>query len=230
MTSDAHHNDIDDLTLEEQLADASEAQEVAEYGKLFEADTGDLDVPARRALTGLLAKPSVSAQGEPELYRLVLKHEDELRRNLNNLGLALTVSQRYGVAWASQAPVEGASPLYVLKRQMRLRRDQTVLLVILRVRQHAAETRGEQDWFCDVDELIDEVVGALYAETKDRARAAEGVGRAIDELVGMGYLARVSGAEGRLRIMPVLPASIPLERAVEMTDALASQAAEEDEA
>ena len=217
------------MTDEEKVKDASELDEplemddvedLTEYGKIFEADTGDLELSARRALTGLLSKPSVSELGEPELFKLVLKHELELRKNLNNLGLVLAISERYGVAWTSQAPLEGSNPLYVLKRQMRLRRDQTVLLVVLRVRQHAAESQGEQDWFCDADDLVDEVIGQLYRDTKDRARADASVRHAIDELEGMGYLRRVPGVEGRYRIMPVLPASIPLERAVEMAEEL----------
>lgn len=213
-----------DFTPDEETLDAAayeeEALDSSAHGKLFEADTGDLDVPARRALTGLLAKPSVSAVGEPDLFQLVLKHEAELRRDLNNLGLALTVSQRYGVAWAAQAPVEGQSPLYVLKRQMRLRRDQTVLLINLRSRQHAAETSGEQQWFCDRADLVDEVADVLYPDTKDRAGATERVERAIDDLEGMGYVRKVKSSADRLQIMPVLPASIPLERALEMLDEL----------
>ena len=205
---------LDAEVYEEETLDATA------HGKLFEADTGDLDVAARRAITGLLAKPSVSAVGEPDLFQLVLKHEAELRRNLNNLGLSLTVSKRYGVAWAAQAPIEGQSPLYVLKRQMRLRRDQTVLLINLRSRQHAAEVSGEQQWFCDRADLIAEVADVLYPDTKDRAGATERVERAIEDLEGMGYVHKVRGSADRLQIMPVLPASIPLERALEMLDEL----------
>jgi hypothetical protein len=218
-TSAAGDSALDSETLDAEAYE-EEALGATAHGKLFEADTGDLDVPARRALTGLLAKPSVSAVGEPDLFQLVLKHEAELRRDLNNLGLALTVSQRYGVAWAAQAPVEGQSPLYVLKRQMRLRRDQTVLLINLRSRQHAAETSGEQQWFCDRADLVDEVADVLYPDTKDRAGATERVERAIDDLEGMGYVRKVKSSADRLQIMPVLPASIPLERALEMLDEL----------
>lgn len=214
------HMDRDDSDMEwaDDVTDHSigDGEELSRFGDLFEDDAGDMPLAARRALTGLLSKPSVSSLFEPELYRLVLAHEAQVRRDLNNLGLTLTVSERYGVAWASQAAVEGASPLYTLKRSMRLRRDQTVVLVRLRVRQHAAETRGEEHWFFSSDELVEEVADILYPDSKDRARASGAVARALADLEGMGYVRSVRGSEDSYQILPVLPASLSLERTKEL--------------
>lgn len=208
--------------------DAADGEELSQFGELFEDDMGDMPLAARRALTGLLSKPSVSDLFEPELYRLVLAHEAQVRRDLNNLGLTLTVSERYGVAWASQAAVEGASPLYTLKRSMRLRRDQTVVLVRLRVNQHAAETRGEEHWFFDRDELVEEVADVLYPDSKDRARAASAVARAVADLEGMGYVRSVRAHEGQYQILPVLPASLSLERTAELVEQMEELVAQDD--
>ncbi len=209
MTSDDIQHDWLNGTDEPSIEDG---EEVSQYGELFEDDTGDLAMPARRALTGLLSKPTVSNLFEPELYHLVLTNEALIRCDLNNLGLTLHVSERYGVAWASQATVEGKSPLYILKRSMMLRRDQTVVLVRLRVRQHAAETRGEEHWFFERDEIVEEVADVLYPDGKDRSRASAAVYRALADLEGMGYIKSVRNREGYYQILPVLPASLSLER------------------
>ncbi len=195
-----------------------DGEEASQYGELFEDDAGDLSMPARRALTGLLSKPTVSNLFEPELYHLVLTNEALVRRDLNNLGLTLHVSERYGVAWASQAAMEGKSPLYTLKRSMMLRRDQTVVLVRLRVRQHAAETRGEEHWFFERDEIVEEVADVLYPDGKDRSRASAAVSRALADLEGMGYIKSVRSREGYYQILPVLPASLSLERTGQLVD------------
>lgn len=211
------HNDTD-MDWADDMDDPSmgDGEESSRFGELFEDDAGDMPLAARRALTGLLSKPSVSSLFEPDLYRLVLAHEAQVRRDLNNLGLTLAVSERYGVAWASQAAVEGSSPLYTLKRSMRLRRDQTVALVRLRVRQHAAETRGEEHWFFSRDELVEEVADILYPDGKDRARASGAITRALADLESMGYVRSVRGSEDTYQILPVLPASLSLERTKEL--------------
>ena len=209
MTNDDRQCDwvegTDDPTIED-------GETISEFGELFEDDMGDLPMAARRALTGLLSKPTVSNLFEPELYHLVLANEASIRRDLNNLGLALHISERYGVAWAQQAAVEGKSPLYVLKRSMMLRRDQTVVLVRLRVRQHAAETRGEEHWFFEREEIVEEVADVLYPDSKNRARATQAVSHALSDLEGMGYIRSVRGREGYYQILPVLPASLSLEQ------------------
>lgn len=209
-----------------------EEEELSQFGELFEDDAGDLPTLARRALTGLLSKPSVSDLFEQELFRLVLAYEPQIRRDLNNLGLTLTISERYGVAWASQATIEGASPLYTLKRSMRLRRDQTVVLVRLRVRQHAAETRGEENWFFERDEIVEEVADVLYPDSKDHARATAAVTRALSDLEGIGYLRSVRNRDGLYQILPVLPASLSLERTSQLVtqmEELVAEARQEEE-
>ena len=193
-----------------------DGETISEFGELFEDDAGDLPMAGRRALTGLLSKPTVSDLFEPELYQLVLSNEAQIRRDLNNLGLTLHISERYGVAWASQAAMEGKSPLYVLKRSMMLRRDQTVVLVRLRVRQHAAETRGEEHWFFERDEIVEEVADVLYPDSKNRSRAQAAVSHALADLESMGYIKGVRNREGYYQILPVLPASLSLDQTNEL--------------
>lgn len=213
MTNDKHERDWVEGADEPSVEDE---ETISEFGELFEDDAGDLPIAGRRALTALLSKPTLSDLFEPELYHLVLNNEAQIRRDLNNLGLALHVSERYGVAWASQAAVEGKSPLYVLKRSMMLRRDQTVVLVRLRVRQHAAETRGEEHWFFERDEIVEEVADVLYPDSKNRAKATAAVSHALADLETMGYIKGVRNRDGYYQILPVLPASLSLERTNEL--------------
>ena len=199
-------------------------------GDLFEDDAGDLPIPVRRALTALLSRPYVSAMIEPDIFETVVREAPELRRELANLGLVLTVSERYEVAFATQAPVEGTSPLRVLKRSSTLPRDVTLLLVSLRARQHADEARGEENWFVDREDMEDLLRSGPYAQDRDGKRVAMAVNGAIDRVKELGYIRPVEKAPGRFRIMPILPATFTLERTREMLEAFRDLLGEENDA
>ena len=191
-------------------------------GDLFEGDAGDLPIAVRRALTALLSRPYVSAMSEPDIFETVMRETPDLRRELANLGLVLTVSDRYEVAFATQAPVEGASPLRVLKRSSSLPRDVTLLLISLRARQHADEARGEENWFVDREDMEDLLRSGPYAQDRDGKRVAMAVNGAIERVKELGYIRPVEKTQGRYRIMPILPATFTLERTREMLEAFRS--------
>lgn len=183
---------------------------------LSDDDTGDLPVPVRRALTALLKQAYVCYLEQPAEFSTITANRGELTRALANLGLSLNISDRYGCAWATQAGVAGRNPLFSLKTPMPLNRDPSILLVSLRVQQHALETRGEENWFVDREDLEGMLKAGPYAEDRDGARVARATDLAVNSLVKYGYLKAVPGAEERYRIMPVLPAVFGLDRAREL--------------
>ncbi|MEE1044231.1 MAG: DUF4194 domain-containing protein [Olegusella sp.] len=183
---------------------------------LSDDDTGDLPIPLRRALTVLLKQSYVCQLDQPSDYAAIAADRRELARALANLGLSLKVSERYGCAWATQASVTGKSPLLSLKIPLPLNRDATVLLVWLRVQQHASETGGNENWFADREEMEDILKSGPYFDDRDGARVAKATDSAIDKLCQLGYLKAVSGVRDRYRIMPILPAVFGLERAHEL--------------
>ena len=186
---------------------------------LFESDAGDLPVAVRRALTMLLRYPCISELENGETYRTAVDEKPTLERALANLGLVLTVNERYGVAYATQANVPGRNPLVTLKANMPVSRDVSVLLVSLRVQQHALEARGDQHWFVDREDLEGMLKSGPYADDRDGKRVSASLATALGSLESLGYLKPVDARKERFRIMPILPAVFSLERTYELIEA-----------
>lgn len=183
---------------------------------LFEGDIGDLTIPLRRALTMLLKQAYVSELDNADVYHTVLDERQELVRMLANLGLSLNVSTRYCVAWATQANVLGRNPLITLKANMPVSRDVSVLLVSLRVQQHAMEAQGAENWFVDREELESMLRSGPYKHDRDGRRVQTSLTTALNSLESMGYLKALNESKQRYRIMPILPAVFSLERTQEL--------------
>ena len=194
--------------------------EAAEPGTpLFEGDQGTLPPEARRVLTLLLRDAYVCALTSPADFEAVRTYQNELARSLNDLGLTLTISTRYEVAYAQQASLEHPGPL-MLKRAQPLRRDATLLLVSIRARQHNEEANGEEDWFVSRDEMRALLESGPYAEERDGSRLEKALESSINQLESAGYLHAMPSASGTYRVMPILPAVFTLERARDLLDAL----------
>lgn len=179
---------------------------------LFEGDQGTLPPEARRVLTLLLRDAYVCALTSPADFEAVRTYQNELARSLNNLGLTLTISTRYEVAYAQQASLEHPGPL-MLKRAQPLRRDATLLLVSIRARQHNEEANGEEDWFTSRDEMRALLESGPYAEERDGSRLEKALESSVKQLEDAGYLRAMPSAPETYRVMPILPAVFTLERA-----------------
>ena len=186
---------------------------------LFEGDQGTLPPEARRVLTLLLRDAYVCALTSPADFEAVRTYQNELARSLNDLGLTLTISTRYEVAYAQQASLEHPGPL-MLKRAQPLRRDATLLLVSIRARQHNEEANGEEDWFVSRDEMRALLESGPYAEERDGSRLEKALDSSINQLESAGYLHAMPSAPDTYRVMPILPAVFTLERARDLLDAL----------
>ncbi len=186
---------------------------------LFEGDQGTLPPEARRVLTLLVRDAYVCALTSPADFEAVRTYQHELARSLNDLGLTLTISTRYEVAYTQQASLEHPGPL-MLKRAQPLRRDATLLLVSIRARQHNEEANGEEDWFVSRDEMRALLESGPYAEERDGSRLEKALDSSIKQLEDAGYLRAMPSAPGTYRVMPILPAVFTLERARDLLAAL----------
>ena len=202
--------------------DAHEGTEPAAE-PMFRGDEGTLPAQARRALTLLVRDAYVAAVTSPADYELVCTYQRQLRRALNDLGLTLTVSTRYEVAYASQADLDVAGPL-MLKKPQPLRRDATLLIISLRARQHNEEALGGEDWFCTREEMRSLLVSGPYARELDGSRLEKALDAAIHQLEDAGYIKEMPQAQDTWRVMPILPAVFTLERARELLEALTKEA------
>jgi hypothetical protein len=203
-------------------ASAEEVLELESQEPLFEGDQGTLPPSARRALTLLIRDAYVCALASPADFETIRNHQDVLTRALNDLGLTLTISPRYEVAYAQQADLDRSGPL-MLKKAQPLRRDATILLVSIRVRQHNEEANGEVDWFVGRDELRSLLESGPYAGELDGSRVERALNSAIKQLEEAGYLMSMPTAPDTLRVMPILPAVFTLERAHELLATLTNE-------
>lgn len=198
--------------------ESGEAERDNSTHALFEGDEGSLPAEARRVLTLLVRDVCVCALEAPADYETIRLYRRELTRELNNLGLTLTISSRYEVAFAQQAQGDDIGAL-MLKKTQPLNRDATILLVSIRARQHNDEANGEDLWFVSREDLVELLASGPYAGDRDGARLERGLNSALKQLMEAGYLKDAPAAPGRYRVMPLLPAVFTLERA---SDLLAS--------
>jgi hypothetical protein len=191
---------------------------------LFEGDEGRLDEPQRRALVALLRHPYVSARTQADEWRAVLDAEHQLRSRLNDLFLELHVDRDREVAFKRQARSESTRRGFpTLLRDAPYTREETIVLVYLRMRLRADARPGPDQVVVDRAEILGHVSGFRPATATDRTRDEARVAKAIERLVTARVLLKTSDPD-RFRIASVVEVLLPLERLVELDRWLTSTA------
>ncbi|NII39866.1 hypothetical protein E9228_000485 [Curtobacterium flaccumfaciens] len=192
---------------------------------LFEGDEGRLDEPQRRALVALLRHPYVSARTHADEWRAVLDAEHQLRSRLNDLFLELHVDRDREVAFKRQARSESTRRGFpTLLRDAPYTREETIVLVYLRMRLRADARPGPDQVVVDRAEILGHVSGFRPATATDRTRDEARVAKAIERLVTARVLLKTSDPD-RFRIASVIEVLLPLERLVELDRWLTSTTA-----
>ncbi|WIB27869.1 DUF4194 domain-containing protein [Curtobacterium sp. MCSS17_015] len=183
---------------------------------LFEGDEGRLDEPQRRALVALLRHPYVSARTHVDEWRAVLDAEHQLRSRLNDLFLELHVDRDREVAFKRQARSESTRRGFpTLLRDAPYTREETIVLVYLRMRLRADGRPGPDQVVVDRSEILGHVSGFRPATATDRTRDEARVAKAIERLVTARVLLKTSDPD-RFRVASVVEVLLPLERLVEL--------------
>ncbi|KQS07943.1 hypothetical protein ASG04_12350 [Curtobacterium sp. Leaf183] len=189
---------------------------------LFEGDEGRLDELQRRALVALLRHPYVSARTHPDEWRAVLDAEGQLRSRLNDLFLELHVDRDREVAWKRQARSESQRRGFpTLLRDVPYTREETIVLVWLRMRLRADTRPGPDQVVVDRSEILGHVAGFRPATATDRTRDEGRVAKAIERLITARVLLKTSDPD-RFRVASVVEVLLPLERLLELDTWLAS--------
>jgi hypothetical protein len=192
---------------------------------LFEGDEGRLDDAQRRAFVALLKHPYVGARTSPEEWRAVLDAEHQLRSRLNDLFLELHVDRDREVAFKRQARSESTRRGFpTLLRDAPYTREETIVLVYLRMRLRADARPGPDQVVVDRAEVLGHVAGFRPATATDRTRDEARVAKAVERLVTARILLKTSDPD-RFRIASVVEVLLPLERLHELDTWLASTAA-----
>ncbi|PYY50968.1 DUF4194 domain-containing protein [Curtobacterium sp. MCBD17_023] len=183
---------------------------------LFEGDEGRLDEPQRRALVALLRHPYVSARTHVDEWRAVLDAEHQLRSRLNDLFLELHVDRDREVAFKRQARSESTRRGFpTLLRDAPYTREETIVLVYLRMRLRADARPGPDQVVVDRSEILGHVSGFRPATATDRTRDEARVAKAIERLVTARVLLKTTDPD-RFRVASVVEVLLPLERLVEL--------------
>ena len=182
---------------------------------LFEGDEGRLDEPQRRALVALLRHTYVSARTHADEWRAITDGEHQLRSRLNDLFLELHVDRDREVAWKRQARSESQRRAFpTLLRDVPWTREETIVLVYLRMRLRADARPGLDQVVVDRSEIIGHVSGFLPATT-DRTRDESRVAKAVERLVTARILIRTTDPD-RFRVASVVEVLLPLEQLREL--------------
>ncbi|MBY0175873.1 DUF4194 domain-containing protein [Curtobacterium herbarum] len=203
---------------------AAESERDESTFALFEGDEGRLDEPQRRALVALLRHPYVSARTHTDEWRAVLDAEHQLRSRLNDLFLELHVDRDREVAFKRQARSESTRRGFpTLLRDAPYTREETIVLVYLRMRLRADARPGPDQVVVDRAEILGHVSGFRPATATDRTRDEARVAKAIERLVTARVLLKTTDPD-RFRIASVIEVLLPLERLVELDRWLTSTA------
>jgi hypothetical protein len=190
---------------------------------LFSGDSGGLSFDERRCLVRLLKDRYLSKDTHPDLWEVLVRHEDSLRARLNDLFLTLQIDRQSEVAYKRQAvPDDGERRFPTLLHDTAYSREETILLVYLRERAHRERASGAESVLVDRDELEERISEFRHPEATDLAGESRRASNAIDALKTMGVLHATSDSD-RFAVSRVLDALMPLPRLKELLEWLRSE-------
>jgi hypothetical protein len=197
-------------------------QELEDASSLFEGDCGQLTLEVRRALVAILKRRYVSAERDPETWRVLTENRVALQSHLNDMFLQLVIDRDYGLAYKRQAVPDGGASFPTLLHNLPYTREQTILMVHLRGVFRSATSAGDEAVFVDARELVEEAANYWPASTTNHVDAEHAATRAVEALAKSDIL--LSTAEqGRYRISPVIEVLLPVARLQELAESLARE-------
>jgi len=186
---------------------------------LFEGDLGQLAAEVRRALVIILKRRYVSAERDPDVWRILVENRTAVETRLNDMFLQLVVDRDYDVAYKRQAVPDGGGTFPTLLHNAAYSREQTILMVHLRGVFRSGLSDGAEAVFVDSQELIDEVANYLPEGTTNKVDANRAAQRAVEALYKSDILLQTP-EPGRYRISPIIEVLLPVGRLQELAESL----------
>ncbi len=180
----------------------SEGTEQESGQALYQGDSGELSLDARRVLVQLLAGPSLDGQRHSKLWPILIRDEAAIRSRLSELFLQLVIDRDLQVAFTRQAET-GDLEVPRLLRRANLTFLDSILLLHLRQRLTQAEAYGDRA-VVSTDEIV-EFLG-VYEQTgnTDRALFEKRIYGSIEKIKKHSILRKIRSSEGRFEISPTL--------------------------
>lgn len=195
--------DQEDLAAESEI----DAEPAGSTHALFEGDEGGLELDERRALVVLLKNRFITSESHPREWRAIVKSRQAIAERLNDLFLELVISPEREVAY--KRPVSGGREFPTLLHDTSWQREETALLVYLRVRARNEQARGEAHARVSQAELLEYLRENRPDSATNRVADDNRGGRAISALTSAGLLVKTD-EDGVFRISPAIEPMLPV--------------------
>ncbi len=169
---------------------------------LYQGDSGELSLDARRVLVQLLAGPSLDGQRHSKLWPILIRDEMAIRSRLSELFLQLVIDRDLQVAFTRQAET-GDLEVPRLLRRANLTFLDSILLLHLRQRLTQAETHGDRA-VVSTDEVVEFLGVYEQAGNTDRALFEKRIHASIEKIKKHSILRKIRASENRFEISPTL--------------------------
>lgn len=178
---------------------------------LFEGDEGGLELAQRRALVALLRHRFLTAESHPREWRALVANPRVIRARLNDLFLDLHLDTDREVAFKRQVRAEGGDRFPTLLHDTAWSREETILLVYLRVRSRSDQAAGATKTFVDREDMLEHVAAHRPPHATDQIGDLKRAAKAVETLNRAGLLVGLSTAD-RFEISRAIDVVLPLER------------------
>ena len=190
-----------EIASEEEMLEVEKAEQESDQA-LYQGDSGDLSLDARRVLVQLLAGPSLDGQRHSKLWPILIRDEAAIRSRLSELFLQLVIDRDLQVAFTRQAET-GDLEVPRLLRRANLTFLDSILLLHLRQRLTQAEAHGDRA-VVSTDEIV-EVLGVYeQAGNTDRVLFEKRIHASIEKIKKHSILRKIRSSDDRFEISPTL--------------------------
>jgi Domain of unknown function (DUF4194) len=186
---------------EEEMLKAEDTEQAPDQA-LYQGDSGELSLDARRVLVQLLAGPSLDGQRHSKLWPILIRDEAAIRSRMSELFLQLVIDRDLQVAFTRQAET-GDLEVPRLLRRANLTFLDSILLLHLRQRLTQAEAHGDRA-VVSTNEIVEFVGVYEQAGNTDRALFEKRIHASIEKIKKHSILRKIRSSEDRFEISPTL--------------------------
>lgn len=182
---------------------------------LFDGDTGDAPADARTIITYLTRNRVLLGRDEPELWDMLVAHEETVVRHFHNMYVDLTINRAVKVAFKQQVTPDRAAH-WVVIRAVTLTREASVLA--LHARERIAHAMPGETVLITRADARDQIEPYWPARVSNRAAKEKKLNGAIDSLVQQDLL--LKRGDDQWEVSPALPLVLTAEAIARFTDLL----------
>lgn len=197
---------------------------------LFDGDEGGLELEQRKALVVLLKNRFITSTSHPKEWRTIADAPSAIRRNLNDLFLELVFDPDREVAYKRQAIAEtGNRPFLTLLHDTAWQREETVLLVYLRIRFRNEQAAGNTRIRVSTAEMLEHIEELRPTSATDRISDGRRAERAVDAMVKAGLLTKTD-EDSTFEVSPAIEVMMPVQKLQDLLDWLKQRTSVDDTA